>query len=115
MKQDRLLEMEVFKAVAELGSFTAAATALGLGQSMVSRVVARLERRLGASLIHRSTRRMCLTDEGNVFLQWCRRILDAVDEAERSVVSDRKSVVSGKSVSVSVSLGGRVILKKKKK
>src|SRR3546814_15079907 len=85
MKQDRLLEMEVFKAVAELGSFTAAATALGLGQSMVSRVVARLERRLGASLIHRSTRRMCLTDEGNVFLQWCRRILDDVRSEERRV------------------------------
>src|SRR3546814_6139580 len=72
---------------------------------MVSRVVARLERRLGASLIHRSTRRMCLTDEGNVFLQWCRRILDDVDEAERSVVSARSHPSGVLRISAAVAFG----------
>ena len=83
MKEDRLLEMEVFKAVAEHGSFTAAADALGASQPFVSRIVTRLEERFGVALLSRSTRQLRLTDEGRLFLQSCQRILNEVEHAER--------------------------------
>jgi DNA-binding transcriptional LysR family regulator len=85
---DKLSEMRAFQAVADAGSFTAAAGALGVSQSMVSRAVVRLEERLGASLLHRSTRRLSLTDEGEIFLQACRRVLEDIGEAEQSVRAD---------------------------
>jgi DNA-binding transcriptional LysR family regulator len=82
---DKLSEMRAFQAVADTGSFTAAAAELGMSQSLVSRAIARLERHLGASLLHRSTRRVALTEEGIIFLHGCRRVLEDVGEAERSV------------------------------
>ena len=62
MKDDRLLEMQVFRAIVEHDGFTAAANALEVSQPFVSRTIAKLERRLGAKLIHRTTRRHRLTD-----------------------------------------------------
>jgi DNA-binding transcriptional LysR family regulator len=84
---DNLSEMRAFQAVTDAGSFTAAAAKLGVSQSVVSREVARLEQRLGTSLLNRSTRRLSLTDEGAIFLQACRRVLEDIGEAERSVRS----------------------------
>jgi len=89
---DKLSEMKAFQAVADAGGFTAAATELGVSQSIVSRAVLRLEQRLGTSLLHRSTRRISLTDEGVIFLQACRRVLEEIAEAERSVTSDKQPV-----------------------
>src|ERR1700730_9104635 len=86
--RDRLSEMRMFQAVVDGQSFTAAAAELGVSQSMVSRAVVRLEERLGTSLLHRSTRRLSLTDEGVIFLQACRRVLEDIAEAEGSVRSD---------------------------
>jgi DNA-binding transcriptional LysR family regulator len=88
---DKLFEMRTFQTVADAGSFTAAAE-LGVSQSAVSRAVLSLEQRLGISLLHRSTRRVRVTDEGHVFLQACRRVLEDVAEAERSVTSDKQPV-----------------------
>jgi DNA-binding transcriptional LysR family regulator len=84
---DKLSEMRAFQAVADAGGFTAAASELRVSQSLVSRAVARLEQRLGTALLHRSTRRVSLTDEGVIFLQGCRRVLEDVGEVERSVMS----------------------------
>ena len=89
---DKLFEMRAFQAVTDAGGFTAAAAELGVSQSVVSRAVAHLEQRLGTSLLHRSTRRISLTDEGVIFLQGCRRVLEDVGEAERSVTSDELPV-----------------------
>jgi DNA-binding transcriptional LysR family regulator len=86
--RDRLSEMRMFQAVVDAQSFTAAAAELGVSQSMVSRAVVRLEQRLGTALLLRSTRRISLTDEGTIFLQGCRRILEDIGEVERSVTSD---------------------------
>src|ERR1700733_11682615 len=89
---DKLSEMRAFQAVADAGGFTAAATELRVSQSLVSRAVARLEQRLGTTLLHRSTRRVSLTDEGVIFLQGCRRVLEDIGEVERSVTSGKSPV-----------------------
>ena len=89
---DKLSEMKMFQAVADSGGFTAAANDLGVSQSAVSRAVLRLEQRLGTSLLHRSTRRISLTDEGDIFLRACRQVLEDIGEAERSVTSDKRPV-----------------------
>ena len=57
MKDERLMEMRVFSAVAETGGFTAAAQLLGVSQPFVSQCITNLERRLGVHLLHRSTRK----------------------------------------------------------
>ncbi|EJN10010.1 LysR family transcriptional regulator [Herbaspirillum sp. YR522] len=85
MKDERLLEMQVFKAVAEHGGFTAAAQALETGQPFVSRTMTNLERRLGVALLRRSTRQVSLTEEGKIFLASCNRILGEIDLAEGQV------------------------------
>ncbi len=83
MKDDRLLEMRVFKAVLDHGGFTAAAHALGASQPFVSRTIAALEARLGVKLLHRSTRGRRLTEEGQRYLQASSQIIDAVEQADQ--------------------------------
>lgn len=87
MKDDRLLEMRVFKAVVEAGGFTAAANLLGVSQPFVSQSMNSLERRLGVQLLHRSTRTHRLTDEGERFLLSCNDLLGSLEEAEAQVRS----------------------------
>jgi DNA-binding transcriptional LysR family regulator len=82
MKDTRLVEMRVFRAVAEAGGFTAGARVLGVSQSFASQTVADLERRLGVPLLHRSTRARRLTPEGESYLAACRRLLEEIDVAE---------------------------------
>lgn len=81
---NRSAEMEVFIRVVERGSFSAAARALDLSASAVSKLVARLENRLGTRLIHRTTRRFQLTAEGQAFYERSVAILADLAEAERS-------------------------------
>ena len=78
MRMDRVRQMEVFIQVMESGSFTRAADELSLPRSTVSTVIQRLEDRLGAQLLRRSTRRMEPTDEGRRFLGTAREIVNAV-------------------------------------
>ena len=87
MKDDRLLEMRVFKAVVESGGFTAAANLIGVSQPFVSQTITSLERRLGVQLLHRSTRMHRLTAEGERFLASCNEILAIVEEAEAQIRS----------------------------
>jgi LysR family transcriptional regulator, regulator for bpeEF and oprC len=79
---DRLLLMRVFMRAVETGSFSAVAREQGIGQPHVSRHVASLEQYLGTRLLHRSTRKLTLTPEGERYYADARRILDAVEEAE---------------------------------
>lgn len=74
-----------FVSVAEQGSFTRAAQALALSVAQVSRQVTRLETRLGAQLLSRTTRHVALTETGQLYLQHCRQLLAALAEAERAV------------------------------
>ncbi|MBM4360358.1 MAG: LysR family transcriptional regulator [Deltaproteobacteria bacterium] len=77
--------MTVFARVAQCGSFSAAARALGMPKSTVSRRVAELEQQLGARLLQRTTRRLALTDVGQTYFRHCARIAAEVEEAERAV------------------------------
>ncbi|MBT3305841.1 MAG: LysR family transcriptional regulator [Alphaproteobacteria bacterium] len=82
---DSQSEMAVFVRVAETGNFSASARALKLTPSAVSKLIGRLEDRLGARLLHRTTRRVSLTEEGRTFYQHCTPILAAIDEAEQAI------------------------------
>lgn len=82
MKDERLLEMRVFRTVVETGGFTSAAHGLGVSQPFVSQTIQRLEARLGAKLLHRTTRGHRLTAEGERFLETARRVIDLVEQAE---------------------------------
>jgi len=86
-KMDRFLEMKVFAAIVEAGSFTAGADVLGMSKAAVSRHVAELEERLGVRLLHRTTRRLSPTSEGEIFHARCRELLGNLDEAEAEISS----------------------------
>jgi LysR family transcriptional regulator for bpeEF and oprC len=87
---DRLLLMHTFARAVETGSFSAAARERGIGQPNVSRHVAALEQYLGTRLLHRSTRKLTLTPEGERYYAEARRVLDAVDEAESNARGEEK-------------------------
>ncbi|MEE4882294.1 LysR family transcriptional regulator [Pseudomonas alliivorans] len=82
---DRLLLMSCFVRTVETGSFSAAGRDLGLGQPNVSRYVAALEDHLQTRLLHRSTRKLTLTPEGERYYADARRILDSVEQSESSL------------------------------
>lgn len=84
-------EMAVFERVVERGSFAAAAQDVGLSPSAVSKLIARLEHRLGVRLINRTTRRLALTADGATYLQRSREILAAIESAEAEIASARTS------------------------
>lgn len=91
---DRLLEMQTFCAVVEAGSFVSASEGMGVSKAAVSRYINELESRLGVRLLHRTTRRLSLTAEGEVFYVRCRELLAGVEEAEAELTS-RSSVAKG--------------------
>jgi DNA-binding transcriptional LysR family regulator len=80
---NRFGEMQIFLAVAQGGSFAAAAQALRLTPSAVSRAIARLEARLGAQLVSRTTRALALTAEGEVYRARVAGLVAEIDEVER--------------------------------
>jgi DNA-binding transcriptional LysR family regulator len=80
---DRLESMSVFVAVVAAGSFSAASRQLRMPLPTVSRKVAEIESHLKAQLLVRSTRKLALTEAGQAYVEDCKRILDAVNEAER--------------------------------
>jgi DNA-binding transcriptional LysR family regulator len=81
---DRFENVRVFVAVVDGGGFTRAAERLGLSRAATSKHVLQLEERLGARLLHRTTRRVSVTAAGRSFYEQCRGILADLDEAERS-------------------------------
>ena len=86
---DRFETLAAFVAVADQRGFAAAARALKVSPPAITRAVAALERHLGVTLFHRSTRAVSLTDEGAAFLDRARRILVDLGEAEQIVMGGR--------------------------
>ena len=89
-----LQQIEAFVAVAEHGSFVAAARVLGVSSSYASKLVSRLEQRLGARLIQRTTRRHTLTPQGEQYLADCQDALERLRRAEEDL-HDAVSAVRG--------------------
>ncbi|WP_394846918.1 LysR substrate-binding domain-containing protein [Pendulispora brunnea] len=77
--------MRTFRSVITTGSFAAAARSAQVTTASISKQVSQLEEHLGSQLLNRTTRRLSLTDAGRIYLEHCERILDEVDEAERSL------------------------------
>jgi len=77
--------MQTFVAILDHGSLTAAADALGKALPTVVRSLATLEEDLGVRLLHRTTRRMSLTEEGRIYLERCRQILADIEDAEQAL------------------------------
>lgn len=84
---NRSTEMEVFVRVVETGGLSSAARALRITPSAVSKLIGRLEARLGARLLNRSTRKLQLTPEGAAFYARSAQVLADIDEAEREVTA----------------------------
>lgn len=89
---DLLDRYRIFVAVAELGGFTRAAERLGLPKASVSLAVRQLEAGLGAQLLHRTTRRVRLTRDGEAFLERCRALVEDVDEAQEMFRSEPRNL-----------------------
>ncbi len=88
---DRFETLTAFVTVADRRGFAAAARALDVSPPVITRAVAALERHLGVTLFHRSTRAVSLTDEGAAFLDRARRILTDLREAEQVVMGGRSA------------------------
>jgi len=102
---DKYQEMRVFTAVVDAASFVGAGDALNMSKAAVSRHISDLEQRLGVRLMHRTTRKLSLTSEGEVFLARSREILASI-EASEAELSTRSVTASGLlKISVPVSFG----------
>jgi len=92
---NQLLAMRVFEKVATEGGFAAAGRAMDISPPVVTRLVAELESYLGTRLLHRTTRRIALTDAGAAYLDRVRQILQDVDEAD-AIASAHTTELSGR-------------------
>lgn len=105
-----LNDMMLFIELVDAGSFTAAAERLNLPKANLSRKIARLEQRLGITLLERTTRTQRLTEAGKTYLQYCRRIQQEVDMAEGAL--DQLVNTARGTLKVGVSVGiGQFLLK----
>ncbi len=102
---DRLTSMAVFLKAADLGSFAAAAEALGMSPQMVAKHVVFLEDRLGTALILRTTRRHSLTDVGRAYYDRCKLVLAEAEAAEALALDMRKQPKGTLRVSAPMTFG----------
>ena len=106
---DRITGLQVFSRVAALGSLSAAARALGISQTMATKHMAALEERLGTRLLHRTTRRMTLTEAGRTYLEAAERILGELEDADAAAAAEAVQVRGTLRLNVPVSFGIREI------
>jgi len=88
---DKLMAMRVFNKVVKYGSFSRAAEHLDMAPSVVTRYIASLEKELGSQLLLRTTRRLSLTERGEIYLERSRKILEDIDTTEALVSSVTKA------------------------
>src|SRR5580704_4188678 len=93
LNNNRISEMEIFSHVVDSGNFSEAARRLQMDPSSISKLILRLETRLGVRLMHRTTRKVVLTEEGERFYHQVVRILADIKEAEASLTSQQKGKV----------------------
>lgn len=88
---DRLVSMQAFTRVVDVGSFARAAESLDLPKATLTRLIQNLETHLGVKLLHRTTRRISVTTDGAAYYERCVRILADVEEAEQSLTRHNNS------------------------
>jgi DNA-binding transcriptional LysR family regulator len=106
---DQLQTMRAFVAIAETGSFTAAAARLHMSRAMASKHVMDLEAHLGLRLLDRTTRSVGLTEAGATYAARCREIIDAVETAEQEATSGGAEPVGRLRVSAPCFFGSRFV------
>ena len=104
---DKFLEMRTFAEVVDAGSFVKAADSLAMSKAAVSRYVGDLESRLGVRLLHRTTRRLSLTEEGQLFYARCKALLAELDEVEAEMTSGNADASGLVRVNAPLTLGIR--------
>jgi DNA-binding transcriptional LysR family regulator len=103
-------EMQTFVRAVEAGGFTAAAQDLKLTPSAISKIVTRLEDRLGVRLLNRTTRRIALTPEGDIYFRRCQRILADIEDAELTLMQSRRKPQGMLRVNTGVAFGTHQLL-----
>ncbi|WP_109078358.1 LysR family transcriptional regulator [Aggregatibacter kilianii] len=101
-----------FLATVELGSFSAAAEKLGLTGSAVGKSISRLEKRLNTQLFHRSTRKITLTSEGEVWLAACKRMMEELVQAEQLLSNEQQEPIGRVRVDLPTTYGRQYVLPK---
>jgi DNA-binding transcriptional LysR family regulator len=107
---DRLSGMEVLAKVAVLGSLSGAARALSMSQTMATKHIAALEERLGVKLLHRTTRKVTLSEPGKRYLESVERILAELSEADAIATAEHVDVQGTLRLNVPVSFGIREVV-----
>lgn len=102
---DKFLEMQTFAAVVDAGSFVRASEALNISKAAVSCYVADLEERLGVRLLHRTTRKLSLTEEGRAFHIRCKALLDDLEDAESEITASSMQASGLVKINVPVTFG----------
>src|SRR3546814_152380 len=108
--EDRFAGIREFVAAVDGGSFTAAALSLGVTGSAVGKSISKLEKRLGVQLLHRTTRRIDLTSEGDAYLISCRRILEELDQTEAYLSTGHQQPIGRLRIDLPTTFGRRHIL-----
>jgi DNA-binding transcriptional LysR family regulator len=108
--EDRFSGIREFVLTVENGSFTAAAAQLGLTGSAVGKSISRLEARLGVQLLHRTTRRIDLTSEGEAYLSSCRRIMEELEQTESFLATGHREPIGRLRIDLPTTFGRRHIV-----
>lgn len=109
---DKIQSIQVFVRVAELNSFTRAAESLSLPKASVSRLIQQLESQLAVRLLHRSTRRVQLTQDGQVYYDRCKELLASVEEMETLFQANPATISGRLRVDMSVAMARDFVLPK---
>jgi DNA-binding transcriptional LysR family regulator len=107
---DRIQGVKLFIRVVDLGSFSKAASDMGIGQPSATKLVAQLEAQLGSRLLHRSTHGVTPTEIGLLYYDKCKLIAHHVEEAESVAALMQSQVQGGLRISTSVAFGRRVLV-----
>ena len=111
MELDDLLSLRVFERVVALGSLTSASEALGISLAVASKRLAKLENTLGTQLIHRSTRRLSVSDEGRLFYDYVQRAILELQRAEEALLEKQQQISGVLKVTAPNSFGHRHLVR----
>lgn len=107
---DQLTSMRIFLRVAELSSFTQAGDSMGLAKTSVSAAVQHLEKQLGSRLLHRTTRKVQLTPDGQAFYQRCQDLLADIDDMQTMFTASQAELSGRLRVDMSSGIARHIVL-----